>query len=141
MYWRQHCNAYHRYLNILKKFGIFQTICISAKTLRTLNVAYVSLLDCTLQNVTVISGPILEGIALHGLVVSGDIKEISSTAFQGLASPLQALGLPNNKLTSVPTAALQFLPELDRLDLSGNKMKILESNSFKVRFSILKILR
>lgn len=105
----------------------------AAKTLRSLNAAYVSLLDCTVQNVSVISGPLLEGIALHGLVISsGEIKEIDQSAFQGLASPLQALGLPNNKLTAVPTQALKPLPELDRLDLSSNKLKSLEANSFKV---------
>lgn len=86
-----------------------------------------------MQNVTVIAEPILEGIALHGLVVSsGEIKEIHQSAFQRLASPLQALGLPNNQLTAVPTQALEPLPELDRLDLSGNKMKSLEPGSFKV---------
>lgn len=82
---------------------------------------------------SVISGPLLQGISLHGLVISsGEIREIDQTAFQGLTAPLQALGLPNNKLTSVPTQALKPLPELDRLDLSSNKLKSLETNSFKV---------
>ncbi|KAJ3648988.1 hypothetical protein Zmor_020752 [Zophobas morio] len=116
----------------LRCTGDKSAMTIIAKTLRSLNAAYVSLLDCTLQNVTVISGPLLEGIALHGLVVSsGEITDIDQSAFQGLASPLQALGLPNNKLTAVPTPALKPLPELDRLDLSSNKMKSLEINSFK----------
>lgn len=92
-----------------------------------------SLLDCTVQNVTAISEPLLEGVALHGLVVSsGEIREIHQTAFKGLAAPLQALGLPNNQLTAVPTQALMSLPELDRLDLSGNRMKSLDASSFKV---------
>lgn len=109
--------------------------------MRSLNAAYVSLLDCTLQNVTVISGPLLEGIALHGLVVSsGEITDIDQSAFQGLASPLQALGLPNNKLTAVPTPALKPLPELDRLDLSSNKMKSLEINSFKVSTNLVEVV-
>nr|CAI5841348.1 unnamed protein product [Callosobruchus analis] len=50
---------------------------------------------------------------------------------QKLASPLQALGLPNNKLEAVPTEALAALPELDRLALSGNKMVKLDGGSFK----------
>lgn len=41
------------------------------KKLRNLPLpAAVSLLDCTVQNVSEIPGPILEGVALHGLVVS-----------------------------------------------------------------------
>ncbi|RZC37961.1 slit -like 1 protein, partial [Asbolus verrucosus] len=116
----------------LRCTGDKSAMTIIARTLRSLNTAYVSLLDCTVQNVSVISGPLLEGIALHGLVVSsGEIKDIHQTAFQGLASPLQALGLPNNKLTAVPTQALKSLPELDRLDLSSNKLKSLEVTSFK----------
>lgn len=52
--------------------------------------------------------------------------------FLGLSAPLQALGLPNNQLTSVPTLALKSLPQLDRLDLSGNKLQLLDGVSFKV---------
>lgn len=101
--------------------------------MRSLNTAPVSLLDCTVQNVSSITGPLLEGVALHGLVVSsGELKVIDQRAFEGLTSPLQALGLPNNQLQSVPTEALNSLPELDRLDLSGNVMKILDGGSFKV---------
>ncbi|KAJ8925431.1 hypothetical protein NQ315_009264 [Exocentrus adspersus] len=105
---------------------------IIGRTLRSLNTATVSLLDCTVQNVSVISEPLLEGVALHGLVISsGEIREIHQTAFKGLTAPLQALGLPNNQLLSVPTQALMSLPELDRLDLSGNRMKSLDAGSFK----------
>ncbi|XP_066257433.1 uncharacterized protein Lrt [Euwallacea similis] len=105
---------------------------IIARKLRSLGAASISLLDCTVQNVSVLSGPLLEGISLHGLVISsGEVRDVDSIAFEGLTSPLQALGLPNNQLTSVPTLALKSLPELDRLDLSGNRMKILEGASFK----------
>ncbi|CAH0550794.1 unnamed protein product [Brassicogethes aeneus] len=105
---------------------------IIGRTLRSLTTAYVSLLDCTVQNVTSISEPLLEGVSLHGLVVSsGEIKYIDPKAFGSLKAPLQALGLPNNQLTAVPTLALKSLPELDRLDLSGNRMKTIDANSFK----------
>lgn len=87
---------------------------------------------------TALPGLLLQGVALHGLVISsGEITEVHHTAFQGLASPLQALGLPNNKLTSVPTQALKSLPELDRLDLSSNKMKYVDAESFKVSQSLI----
>lgn len=54
----------------------------------------VSLLDCTLRNVTFLSDPnIFENVSLHGLVISsGEIKRIHRFAFQGLQTPLQALG-------------------------------------------------
>ncbi|XP_018325078.1 leucine-rich repeats and immunoglobulin-like domains protein 1 [Agrilus planipennis] len=92
----------------------------------------VSLLDCTIQNVSTISGPLLEGIALKGLVISsGEIKEIHGMAFGKLAAPLKALGLPSNKLVTVPTHALRFLSGLNRLDLSTNKLRKLESQNFK----------
>ncbi|CAG9762080.1 unnamed protein product [Ceutorhynchus assimilis] len=105
---------------------------IIARKLRSMRAASISLLDCTVQNVSVVSGPLLEGISLHGLVISsGQIKEVDPVAFEGLSSPLQALGLPNNQLLSVPTLALNSLPELDRLDLSGNQMKMLDGGSFK----------
>lgn len=94
--------------------------------------ANISLLDCTIQNVSTLSSPLLKGVALHGLVFSsGELKQIYPSAFEGLTTPLQALGLPNNKLGQVPTAALQHLVELDRLDLSSNVMKTLETDSFK----------
>ncbi|ERL83536.1 slit homolog 1 protein-like [Dendroctonus ponderosae] len=105
---------------------------IIARKLRSLRTASISLLDCTVQNVSIVSGPLLEGISLHGLVISsGEIHEVHPTAFEGLLSPLQALGLPNNRLVMVPTEALKSLPELDRLDLSGNTMKTLDGSSFK----------
>lgn len=106
--------------------------------MRALRSASISLLDCTIQNLSSLPGPVLEGVSLHGLVISsGEIKEIHPTAFQGLLAPLQALGLPNNQLTRVPILALSSLPELDRLDLSSNRMKTLDSDSFKVRFIII----
>ncbi|KAF5271294.1 hypothetical protein FQR65_LT05309 [Abscondita terminalis] len=110
---------------------------VIGRTLRSLDSAAVSLLDCTVQNVTLLPGSLLEGVALHGLVISsGEINEIHETAFQGLATPLQALGLPNNQLTSVPTVPLRSVPELDRLDLSGNKIKSLDVESFKGLYNL-----
>ena len=99
--------------------------------------AAVSLLDCTVQYVSVLPELLLEGVVLHGLVVSsGEIHQVSELAFSGLAGPLQALGLPNNKLQTVPTAALLALPALDRLDLSHNHLETLATSSFKVRGSV-----
>ncbi|KAK4884114.1 hypothetical protein RN001_000385 [Aquatica leii] len=110
---------------------------VIGRTLRSLDSAAVSLLDCTIQNVTLLPGSLLEGVALHGLVISsGEINEIQQSAFQGLAAPLQALGLPNNQLITVPTVPLRSVPELDRLDLSGNKLKALDVDSFKGLYNL-----
>lgn len=111
---------------------------ILGRELRSPHTSAVSLLDCTVQNVSSLPATLLEGVALHGLVISsGEITSVHQKAFQGLSAPLQALGLPNNMLSSVPTPALKSLPELDRLDLSENRLKVLDGNSFKVRNSHL----
>lgn len=96
----------------------------------------VSLLDCTLKNVSFLSDErIFENISLHGLVISsGEIKRVHRVAFHGLKTPLQALGLPNNALMSVPWNALTPFGLLERLDLSNNRIKALGATDFVVRF-------
>lgn len=97
----------------------------------------VSLLDCTLKNVTFLSDArIFENVSLHGLVISsGEIKRVHRQAFQGLNTPLQVLGLPNNALSTVPSASLTSLTSLDRLDLSNNRIKYLDASDFLVSFN------
>lgn len=97
----------------------------------------VSLLDCTLKNVTFLSDErIFENISLHGLVISsGEIKRVHRVAFQGLKTPLQALGLPNNALLSVPWSSLTPFGRLERLDLSNNRIKVLGASDFAVRIA------
>lgn len=109
----------------------FETV---ARALRHLSgTSSISLLDCTVQNVGSLPARMLDGVALHGLVVSsGEIKSVSDAAFDGLASPLQALGLPNNQLDRVPSSALAALDGLERLDLSHNRLHTVHNNSFKV---------
>lgn len=101
--------------------------------------SFVSILDCTLKNVTVLNEPkIFEGVSLSGLFISsGEIKRVHRSAFNGLKTPLQILGLPNNALNTVPSNSLQQLTSLDRLDLSNNEIKMLSSTDFVVRFSLL----
>ncbi|XP_071438640.1 leucine-rich repeats and immunoglobulin-like domains protein 1 [Hetaerina americana] len=93
--------------------------------------ASVSLLDCSLANVTWLPPRVLQGVALHGLVVSsGQLRRVSRAAFEGLSSPLLALGLPNNALPAVPGPALAALRRLDRLDLSRNAIASLDALCF-----------
>lgn len=102
----------------------------------------ISLLDVTVTGISILPARVLENIALHGLVIStGELKYIHENAFIALAQPLQALGLPNNLLDAVPTSALLHLIGLDRLDLSHNKLKTLEADSFKVLIQFKKFLR
>lgn len=139
---KQHCryfrlpdNLTQRRLGLIFWYLVLQWYFFSAHNLRSLHPsASVSLLDCTIQNLSVISEPLLDGVALHGLVISsgGELGSVRADAFRGLASPLQALGLPNNRLTEVPTEALQVLPELDKLDLSGNKIRQINGSCFAV---------
>ena len=100
----------------------------------------VSILDCTLKNVTVLSeARIFEGVSLSGLFISsGEIKRVHRLAFSGLKMPLQILGLPNNALSSVPSNSLQQLTSLDRLDLSENEIKILSPTDFVVSLNLLR---
>jgi len=109
----------------------FETV---ARALRRLSgTSSISLLDCTVQNVASLPAKMLDGVSLHGLVVSsGEIKSVSDAAFDGLGSPLQALGLPNNQLERVPSSALAMLSGLERLDLSHNRLHTVHNNSFKV---------
>ncbi|KAG5678843.1 hypothetical protein PVAND_008476 [Polypedilum vanderplanki] len=92
----------------------------------------VSILDCTLRNVTVLNeAKIFANVSLTGLFISsGEIKRLHRLAFSGLKTPLEILGLPNNALTEVPSSSLQQLTSLDRLDLSNNDIKILSPTDF-----------
>uniref|UniRef100_A0A182J8T0 Uncharacterized protein n=1 Tax=Anopheles atroparvus TaxID=41427 RepID=A0A182J8T0_ANOAO len=92
----------------------------------------VSLLDCTLKNVTTISDAnIFQNVSLQGLVISsGEIKRVHRLAFAGIRTPLQALGLPNNALAGVPMQSLGSVAQLDRLDLSFNRIKSLQNTDF-----------
>lgn len=93
----------------------------------------ISLLDVTVTGISILPARFLENIGLHGLVISsGELRRIHENAFTALAKPLQALGLPNNLLETIPTSALKYLIGLDRLDLSHNKLKTLEADSFNV---------
>lgn len=98
----------------------------------------VSLLDCTLNNVTFLSdAKIFDAISLHGLVISsGEIKRVHRLAFTGMKNGLEALGLPNNKLSTVPASSIAPLITLDRLDLSNNQIKALTSTDFATLSSL-----
>lgn len=119
-------------IKTLKHFFFTQII---SKKLKFSRPGTISLLDVTITGISLLPSRFLEDVALHGLVVSsGELKRIHENAFVGLITPLQALGLPNNLLDSVPTIALSHLIGLERLDLSQNKLKMLEAGSFKVKF-------
>lgn len=91
----------------------------------------VSLLDLSIQNFSRLGSFLFERVTLHGLVISsGEIQDVSSQAFAGLASSLTALGLPNNRLSSIPSEALSPLVHLERLDLSNNRIQSISGQPF-----------
>lgn len=91
----------------------------------------VSLLDLSIQNFSRLGPFLFERVTLHGLVISsGEIQEVSTQAFAGLASSLTALGLPNNRLVNVPSEALRSLIHLERLDLSNNRIQSIAGQPF-----------
>ncbi|XP_014256430.1 leucine-rich repeats and immunoglobulin-like domains protein 1 isoform X2 [Cimex lectularius] len=104
-----------------------------ARTLRKLKFPNtVSLLDCTIQNLSSIQSPVFQGVSLLGLVLSsGEITTLIDNAFIGLTSPLHALGLPDNKLKTIPIKAIEKLKALTRLDLSYNEIETLSDMSLK----------
>lgn len=92
----------------------------------------ISLLDLSVENMTVLPDSFLAGASLHGLVVtSGELRSVSDRAFRGLFPPLQALGLPSNRLETIPSNSFQFLKDLERLDLSNNGVVRLNGSSFR----------
>lgn len=104
---------------------------VISKRLRLFRAGTISLLDITVSGTSVLPARFLEGVPLHGLVVStGELRRVNENAFSALARSLQALGLPNNLLDSVPSLAFRSLTELERLDLSHNKLQTLEADSF-----------
>ncbi|XP_011301455.1 leucine-rich repeat-containing protein 15 [Fopius arisanus] len=105
--------------------------------LRSSREGIISLLDVTVTGISTLPSRFLQGVALHGLVIStGELRRVNDNALTSLVGPLQALGLPNNLLESVPTGALQHLQGLERLDLSRNKLKTLEALAFKGQQSL-----
>lgn len=110
-----------------KKIIFFQSI---AEGLRS-SPYTVSLLDCTLKNVSFLSNArIFENVSLHGLVISsGEIKRVHRLAFLGIKTPLQALGrlisffftftlsmisIPNRSTEQCPTnGSLEFIDIVD----------------------------
>lgn len=112
---------------------------VISKRLRLFRAGTVSILDITVSGTSVLPARFLEGVPLHGLVVStGALRRVNENAFSALADHLQALGLPNNLLDSVPSPALRPLIGLERLDLSHNKLKTLEAYSFAVSDSYVR---
>ena len=91
----------------------------------------VSLLDLDIHNLRNLTPGSFQKLRLLGLVIStAGLTTIPSDTFTGLETTLAALGLPSNKMTSVPNFALKPLKKLQRLDLSNNNLTVLPSRAF-----------
>ena len=85
----------------------------------------VTLLDISVKNITRLQSKLFHnlGLRLSGLVIStGFLRTVDRKAFTGLEKSLNALGLPDNKLSTIPVTSLSSLLLVSRLDLSGNKV-------------------
>ena len=85
----------------------------------------VTLLDISVRNITRLQSKLFHslGLKLSGLVIStGSLSAVDRKAFTGLEKSLNALGLPDNNLTTIPVTCLSNLLLLSRRDLSGNKV-------------------
>jgi Leucine-rich repeat (LRR) protein len=69
-----------------------------------------------------------QNVSIEGLVVSsGNLESVHSKAFFGLEKQLTALGLPANKLSSIPIPSVDILKLLTRLDMSSNLISSVHS--------------
>ena len=88
----------------------------------------ITLLDISIQNLTRLPGKIFKNMSIEGLVIStGRLEYVHDKAFLGLEYQLTALGLPANKLTSIPTQSLNILKMLTRFDMSNNLVTSIHS--------------
>lgn len=93
----------------------------------------VSLLDLAVHGLGSLAGSSFDGLQLLGLVITkAGLLTLPPDVFAGLETTLAALGLPNNKLISVPVAALSPLVQLQRLDMSDNLLQELPPRAFPV---------
>eukprot|EP00090_Calanus_glacialis_P008362 TRINITY_DN16684_c0_g1_i1.p1 TRINITY_DN16684_c0_g1~~TRINITY_DN16684_c0_g1_i1.p1 ORF type:complete len:777 (-),score=161.48 TRINITY_DN16684_c0_g1_i1:366-2696(-) len=88
----------------------------------------ITLLDISIQNLTRLPGRMFQNVSIEGLVVSsGILEDVHSKAFLGLEKHLTALGLPANKMTSIPIQSVDILKLLTRMDISGNLISSIHS--------------
>lgn len=93
----------------------------------------VSLLDLAVHGLGSLAGGSFAGLQLLGLVITkAGLLTLPGDVFAGLEHTLAALGLPNNKLVTVPVAALRPLQQLQLLDLSDNLLQELPPRAFPV---------
>lgn len=93
----------------------------------------ISLLDLAVHDLDSLAGSSFVGLQLLGLVITkAGLLTLPPDVFAGLEPTLAALGLPNNKLISVPVAALRPLLQLQRLDMSDNLLQELPPRAFPV---------
>ena len=98
------------------------------------------LADLVVRGLPSLPGGLFTDAALHGLLLSGSHAEsLPENLLAGLEDSLLALGLGENRLTSVPTAALRRARRLERLDLSGNRLKELPNESLPLLVTLAEL--
>lgn len=91
----------------------------------------IDLLHVNNSTVEALPDAVFAKLDIQSLHMAGcGLKEVSDRAFQGLENSLTSLSLPDNKLSEVPSQALQRLTSLRQLDLSSNRIKEIPSRAF-----------
>src|SRR5207249_2794659 len=91
----------------------------------------IDLLYINNSSLAVVEADSFNGLQITTLQLSGcRIQNISAEAFRGLEKSLSNLHLQENELNEVPTTALRRLKSLQLLDLSRNKLTVVQDKVF-----------
>ncbi|KAL3107834.1 hypothetical protein niasHT_017066 [Heterodera trifolii] len=102
----------------------------------------VDLRELALENANIIEiGPkAFAGMRIKKLILDNNkIKTIQKNAFRGLDSVLQELSIASNRLTEVPTSALEGLRALNSLNLRCNRIGNLSNAAFLNTPSLIEV--
>lgn len=91
----------------------------------------IDLLYVNNSTVRALTDSMFENLKILNLQISGcKIDRIEDDAFRGQGPYLKNLNLQDNELTEVPVKALKVLTNLSLLDISKNRIRKIENNSF-----------
>ncbi|KAF0304856.1 Carboxypeptidase N subunit 2 [Amphibalanus amphitrite] len=100
----------------------------------------ITLVDLVLRDLSTLPGGLFSDASLQALLLSGSrVQSLPADLLTGLETSLRALGLGENQLVDVPTAALTGLTSLERLDLSGNQLRQVKAGALPALGSLAEL--